>query len=422
MVEYCWWPGAYFASFSASLQHSTPPSFHSALSCVRIKHTTDILLTMTSKRMSVFVLGTRGFPAVPGGVEKHCEQLYPRLVKMGVDVTAFTRSPYVSPPCRRKQWKGVKFIHLWGLRHKHLEAIIHTFLGILVARLYSPDILHFHAIGPSLLVPLAKGLGMKVVVTDHGPDYLRQKWGKMSRNILVLGEALAVRFADKIIVISAGIKELIERKYGRKDLYLIPNGVNLPRAVPPGETLDRFHLQPGGYVLAACRFVPEKGLLDLIAAYQALKAPGFKLVLAGGADHENDCSRAVQAAARRDERIVLPGFISGPPLRELFAHAGLFVLPSYYEGLPIALLEAISYGLPVLASDIQPNREVPLPDDRYFPVGNVGRLAERMEILFEQGITEDEKKSQRKLLERLYDWDRIAEATEKVYRNVLSGE
>ena len=376
---------------------------------------------MPDNKIKVFVLGTRGFPAVPGGVEKHCEQLYPRLVKMGVDVTAFTRSPYVSPACRRKQWEGVKFIHLWSLRHKHLEAITHTFLGILIARFHSPDILHLHAIGPSILVPLAKALGMKVVVTDHGPDYLRQKWGKMSRNILVLGEAMAVRFADKIIVISAGIKELIERKYGRKDLYLIPNGVNLPRPIPPGETLERFNLDPGGYVLAACRFVPEKGLLDLIAAYQSLAAPAFKLVLAGGADHENDCSRAIQAAARRDERVVLPGFISGPPLQELFAHAGLFVLPSYYEGLPIALLEAISYGLPVLASDIQPNREVPLPADRYFPVGDVRKLAERMERLFRRGITEDEKKSQRKLLKWLYNWDRIAKETEKVYKNVLSG-
>jgi len=232
---------------------------------------------------------------------------------------------------------------------------------------------------------------------------------------------MAVEFADEMIVISSGIRELIGSKYGRKDLHLIPNGVSLPESIPPGETLERFGLKPGRYALAASRFVPEKGLLDLIAAYQKLPDPGFKLVLAGGADHENDCSRAVKAAARRDERIVLPGFISGRPLQELFSNAGLFVLPSYYEGLPIALLEAISYGLPVLASDIQPNREVPLPDDRYFPVGDVGRLAGQMERLFRRGITEDEKKSQRELLERLYNWDRIAEATRAVYKDVLSG-
>ena len=377
---------------------------------------------MSNKKTKIFVIGTRGFPNVPGGVEKHCEQLYPRLAKMGADVTVFTRSPYIPPSRRTKQWEGVKFIHLWSLRNKYLEAITHTFLGIVIARFYYPDILHFHAIGPAVLAPLAKALGLKVVVTNHGPDYLRQKWGKLSRRILILGERMAATYADEVIVISKGIKELIQEKYGRKDLRLIPNGVTLPEKIPPGETLARLGLQPGKYVLAACRFVPEKGLMDLIAAYQMMEEPEFKLVLAGGADHENDCSRAVRAAALRDKRIVLPGFISGPPLQELFSNAGLFVLPSYYEGLPIALLEAMSYQLPVLVSDIPPNREVPLPDDRYFPVGNVRRLAEQMERLFRRGITEDEKKSQRKLLERLYNWDRISEETGNVYRNVLFGE
>ncbi len=370
------------------------------------------------RKMKIFVIGTRGFPGVTGGVEKHCERLYPRLVKLGMDVTVFTRSPYLDSP-RLRSWQGVKFIHLPVPKNKHLEAIIHTFIGVLIARGHSPDILHFHAVGPSLLVPLAKLLGLKTVVTDHGPDYLRQKWGKRSSRIIRLGEAMAVRYSDGLIVISAGIKALIEKQYGRRDLRLIPNGVNPATPVPPGETLRRYRLKPGGYVLAACRFVPEKGLLDLVAAYQSLDEPGFKLVLAGGADHENDCSRAVSAAAARDERIVLPGFITGRPLNELFAHAGLFVLPSYYEGLPIALLEAISYGLPVLVSDIAPNREVPLPENRYFPVGDVRLLAEKMEELFREGIKEEEKKSQREILERLYNWERIAEETASVYRSVV---
>ncbi len=366
--------------------------------------------------IKVFVIGIRGFPGVAGGVETHCEQLYPRLVRMGMDVTVFTRTPYIRRESRRAKWRGVKFINIWTPKNQHLEAIIHTFLGVVTARFHSPDVLHFHAIGPSLLVPLAKALGMKVVVTDHGPDYLRAKWGKVSRKVLELGEVMAARFADKIIVISSGIRDLIRSKYGRRDLCLIPNGVNPPRPVPPGPTLERFALQPGGYVLSACRFVPEKGLLDLIAAYQSLDHPGFKLVLAGGADHENECSRAIAAAGRRDDRIVLPGFLSGPPLAELFAHAGLFVLPSYYEGLPIALLEALSYGLPVLVSGIPPHREVPLPEERYFPAGDTRRLAEKMRDLFSRGITEEEKSRQRKLLEGTYNWDRIAEQTREVYR------
>lgn len=371
--------------------------------------------------MKVFVVGTRGFPGVPGGVEKHCEELYPRLVARGVDVTVFTRSSYLPRRFRRKQWRGVKLIHLWCLRSKHLEAIIHTFAGVLIARIHSPDIIHFHAIGPSLLVPLAKALGMKPVVTDHGPDYLRQKWGMLSRRALMLGEELAARHAAGIIAVSEGIRESVRMKYGRGDLHLIPNGIVLPQPVPPGETLARLNLEPGGYVLAVSRFVPEKGLGDLVAAYRALDAPPFKLVLAGGADHASDCSRQIAAAARRDDRIVIPGFISGPPLEELFSNAGLFVLPSYHEGMPIALLEAISYGLPVLVSDIEPHREMRLPAGRYFPVGDVGELARKMRELFELGISPEERKELRESLVRLYDWDRITRRTERVYRTALAG-
>lgn len=374
---------------------------------------------MSNNKIKIFVLGTRGFPDVPGGVEKHCEQLYPRLASLGCDITVITRAPYISRERRWARWRGVKFIHLWAIKNKYLEAIIHTFMGIFIARFYSPDILHFHAIGPSVLAPLARALGLKVVVTDHGPDYLRQKWGRFAKFFLQTSESIAVRCADQLIVISTGIKEMIEEKYSRNDLRLIPNGVTVPEIIPPGDTLERFGLKPGKYLLAACRFVPEKGLLDLIAAYQRLKNPEFMLVLAGSSDHENKTNRAIKAAAVLDPRIILPGFLSGRPLGELFSNAGLFVLPSYHEGLPIALLEAMSYQLPVLVSDIPPNKEVPLPEFRYFPVGDVETLSERMLELFRLGISADEKERQIKLLDSNYNWDRVAQRTFSIYEKAL---
>lgn len=371
---------------------------------------------MARKNFKIFVLGLRGFPNVPGGVEMHCEQIYTRLARMGYDITVCTRSPYIPPERRLSKWKEIKFIHLWAIRSKYLEAITHTFYGLLVASLHHPDIVHFHAIGPSVFSPLARAMGYKVVVTNHGPDYLRRKWGKMSRVVLSLGETLGTRFADRVIVISAGIKEMLEKKYNRKDLQLIPNGVVIPVPVLPGKNLARFSLEPKKYIFSACRFVPEKGLLDLIAAYQRLDDPEFKLVLAGGADHENDTSRAIKDAAFHDDRIILPGYLSGDILAEFFSNAGLFVLPSYHEGLPIALLEAMSYRLPVLVSDIPPNREVPLPDARYFPAGNIEFLSEKLKELFDQGISEAENKKQQEILRKYYDWDRIAEQTLAVYQ------
>ena len=374
---------------------------------------------MPKNKIRIFVLGLRGFPDVPGGVEKHCEELYPRLVKLGCEVTVATRAPYIPRDQRHSEWKGVKFIHLPAIKNQYLEAIIHTFCGLFVAAVHRPDIIHFHAIGPSVFSPLAKFLGLRVVVTNHGPDYLRQKWGKLARWVLSLGEMLGTRFADRVIVISFGIKKMLEKKYGRRDLQLIPNGVTIPKLIPPGEILARFGLKSGKYVFSACRFVPEKGLLDLIAAYQRLKNPEFKLVLAGDADHENETSRAIKSASARDERIILPGYLSGRPLGELFSNAGLFVLPSYYEGLPIALLEAISYQIPVLVSDIQPNKEVPLMGNRYFMAGDVEKLSEQINRLFMIGITEDEKSAQQELLNRDYNWKRIAERTFKLYEEIL---
>ncbi|MDP8235270.1 MAG: glycosyltransferase family 4 protein [Candidatus Erginobacter occultus] len=370
--------------------------------------------------MKVFVLGTRGFPGVQGGVEKHCEELYPRLVRQAAEITVFTRTPYIPRRERRKRWEGIRFIHLWSPKTKSLEAITHTLIGVVIARYCSPDILHVHAVGPSICIPLAKVLGLKVVMTHHGPDYEREKWGRAAKAVLKLGEYLGTRFADRIIAISRGIAGSLEKRVRANErVFYIPNGVRIPEVLPAGETLRRLRLEPRGYVFTACRFVPEKGLHDLIRAYQKIKNPEFKLVIAGDADHENDYSRMIKQLARESSGVVLSGAISGMPLRELFSQAGLFVLASYYEGLPIALLEALSYGLPVLASDIPQNREIPLPEFRYFEPGNSEVLASKMVKLFEAGIDQAEEVRQKDYLTANHNWDILARETYQVYRSMV---
>jgi glycosyltransferase involved in cell wall biosynthesis len=368
--------------------------------------------------LRIAVLGTRGFPDVQGGVERHCEELYPRLVRLGCDVTVFTRTPYIPKEKRVKEWKGVKFIHLWSPRKKALEAITHTFLGVVKARGISPDILHIHAVGPSLLTPMAKLSGVKVVITHHGPDYEREKWGRVAKMALAGGERFGVLYSDGLIAISRGIKELIKIKYGREAVF-IPNGVNIPFLIPPGEELRRWGLEPKRYIFTACRFVPEKGLFYLIEAYRGIKDPPFKLVIAGDADHETDYSRRLKRLASETEGVVLTGFISGGRLGELFSNAGLFILPSFYEGLPIALLEALSYGLPVLVSDIPQHREIPLSEFRYFEKGNIKILSEAVMEVFPKGITETERQTYISLIRNNHNWDSIASKTLKVYTGVL---
>jgi glycosyltransferase involved in cell wall biosynthesis len=369
-------------------------------------------------KLRIFVIGTRGFPDVQGGVERHCEELYTRLARKGCDITVATRTPYVLPEKRMPSWHEVSLLHLWCPKTKAFEAIIHSVLGVFAAARKSPDVLHIHAVGPSLVAPLAKLLGLKVVVTNHGPDYQRAKWGRTAKAVLKLGEYMGTKFADQVIVISSAIKELMISEYNRTDPNLIPNGVTLPTIRPNGETLKKYGLEPQKYLFTAVRFVPEKGLHDLIDAYRKIENPDFKLVIAGDADHETSYSLQIKEMADKVPGVVLTGFISGEPLAELYSNAGLFILPSYHEGLPIALLEAMSFELPVLISNIPQHQEVALPEFRYFPVSDTEALSAKMVELMSRGISEEEKAGQRTMIEEKYNWDRIADQTYKVYRSV----
>ncbi|MFV2045438.1 MAG: glycosyltransferase family 4 protein, partial [Anaerolineales bacterium] len=177
--------------------------------------------------MKIVVVGTRGIPAIQGGVETHCEELYPRLARLGCDITVVTRTPYVADS-RRTAYGDISLKHIYAPKKKSIEAIIHTFLAILYARFSNADIVHIHAIGPALLTPFARILGLRTVLTHHGPDYDRQKWGVVAKTILRLGETAGARFANEVIVISRVIAGILESKYGRKDTHLIYNGVSIP--------------------------------------------------------------------------------------------------------------------------------------------------------------------------------------------------
>ncbi len=373
-----------------------------------------------SRLLKIAVIGTRGFPNVQGGVESHCENLYPKLADMGMDITVFTRKPYIKN-LSITEWNNIKFVHIWAPKKKSFEAIVHTTLALIKAKIMGFRYIHFHAIGPALLVPIARLLGMHVVFTHHGPDYRRAKWNKIAKFILKLGEYAGCRYANQIIAISKGIQSHIKQKFARHAHY-IPNGLTLPEIDGDTSYLKTIAVEPKRYIFSAARFVPEKGLDDLIHAYANFidkTNSDWKLVIAGDADHETDYSSRLKTLARSYPGVILTGFVSGSPLRQLFANAGLFVLPSYYEGLPIALLEAISYRLPVLVSDIPQHRELGLPKNRYFETGNIDSLTEHLIRLTSQPT--DEKLNNR--IEQIitqYDWKKSANQTLNVYKLLAS--
>lgn len=402
--------------------------------------------------MKIVVTGTRGIPNVMGGVETHCEELFPRIAAMGEDVTVIRRKSYVNDGL--KEWKGVKLVDIETPKKKSFEAIIHTYRAINMAKKLGADILHIHAIGPALLTPYAKMLGMKVVFTHHGPDYDRDKWGKAAKMVLKLGERMGCMFADDVIVISNVIRNLIKEKYGRtKNVHLIYNGVSKPEICDYPEYFEELGIKKGRYILGMCRIVPEKNLHHLVEAFNIIKNEELrikkegsvqvneelkikkqdsaqaneelrikkessalanyelndvKLVLAGDTDFEDDYSRGLKEMARKNG-VVLTGFVKGRKLHSLLTNCMCYCLPSSHEGLPIALLEAMSYGVKVIVSDIPANLEVGLPQNDYFHVGNVDELAKKLNDVMTHPVEHIEYDMTK------YDWDKIAREVKEIY-------
>ena len=363
--------------------------------------------------MKILVTGTRGIPDIPGGVETHCQELYPRLIQYGHEIILIRRESYVYD--NLKKFKNVNLHDIFTPKKKSLEAIIHTFLAVIHAVKIKPDIIHIHSIGPCILVPIAKLFGFKVVVTNHGPDYNRDKWGFIARIILKLGERLGSNYSDGVIVISKKIYRINLSYYSRK-IFLIYNGVDKN---PSNENyyLKRYQLRKNSYIFTAARFVPEKGLHDLINAYNLCDL-GLKLVIAGDSDHEDEYSKNLKLLAKQNKNITLTGYITGKELDQLFSNALMYVIPSYHEGLPITLLEAMSYNIKLLASDIEANKEVGLNKRFYFKCGDVQDLKNSLLRISKYRFTDMDKKNIQNMLQNKFNWDIIAKQTSNIYKSI----
>jgi glycosyltransferase involved in cell wall biosynthesis len=361
--------------------------------------------------MKIAVTGTRGIPNILGGVETHCDELYPRIVTSGYDVTVICRPYYTH--YQLQEYKGVKIANINAPNYKAVEAFIHTLKAIHYAKFkLKADTIHIHAVGPALLIPYAKLLGLKVVSTHHGPDYDREKWGKFSKFMLRIGERLSVKYADELIVISNLINDSIKTKYGRTNAHVIPNGVPKPNILAGEEYLQSLGIASRKYIFAMGRFVPEKNFDQLIRAFASLPdKKGYQLVLAGDDNFNGPYSTHLKQLAT-ENNVVLTGFIKDPQLPILLSNAAAFVLPSSHEGLPISLLEAMNYGIPAIVSDIPANAEVGLPAENYFKVNDEQALADQLQQHINTGYQPVAYDMQK------YDWDSIAALTAKVYERL----
>ena len=377
-----------------------------------------------TKKLRSCMFGHKRIPSREGGIEVVVEELSTRMVKLGHQVTCYNRGGHhVSGKEfdgeRLHEYKGVKLKTVSTINRKGLTAVSSSFFAALASAFGRYDVVHIHAEGPAAMCWIPKLFGKRVVVTIHGLDWQREKWKNgFGSKYIHLGEKMAVKFADEIIVLSKGVQEYFQKTYGRKTLF-IPNGVNRPVLRKADLIKNKFGIDKDGYLLFLGRIVPEKGLRYLIEAYKELHTDK-KLVIAGGSSDTDDFMQEIQTLATGDDRIIFTGFVAGQALEELYSNAYLYLLPSDLEGMPLSLLEAMSYGNCCVVSDIAECSEVVEDKAVTFQKSNVQDLKEKLQRLCDDPATVQKYKNEAAdFICSKYNWDEITRKTLAVYEERL---
>ena len=339
------------------------------------------------KKLKIAMLGHKRIPSREGGIEIVVEELAVRMAKQGHEVTCYNRSGH---HVSGKEYDGKNLIEYHGVRLKNvftldkkgLAAMTSSVFASLKAAFGRYDIVHFHAEGPCAMMWLPKLFGKRCIATIHGLDWQRAKWGGFAAKYIKFGEKTAVRCADEIIVLSRGVQKYFKDTYGRKTVF-IPNGVNRPTRAEASLIHERWELEKDGYILFLGRLVPEKGIRYLIEAFKGADTEK-KLVIAGGSSDTDSFTKELKELSRDDARILFTGFVQGQALDELYSNAYVYVLPSDLEGMPLSLLEAMSYGNCCLTSDIAECAEVVEDKAITFKKGDIQDLREKIQQLCDQ--------------------------------------
>jgi glycosyltransferase involved in cell wall biosynthesis len=368
--------------------------------------------------MKVAMIGLRGIPGKSGGIETSVEQLAPRLVKLGCDVTVFCREHYC--PEKPAHFKGVNLKYFSSFNTKYTETLLHSTLSTANAAFNDYDIVHFHAMANGAFSLIPRITGKKTVVTLHGLDWEREKWGKIAKAFLKVCERMICVFPNQVIAVSKKIKDYYKDKY-RKSIHFIPNGVEEAK-FRKLKHLKKYGLSNDNYILFLSRIVPEKEVHTLIMAFKRVKT-NVKLVIAGDTAHTDDYLKKAMELAKDDERIIFTGPLYSESKEEAFSNCRFFVLPSTIEGMPIVLLEAMSYSKCPLVSNIKENLDVVEGNAFSFTVRDHWDLARKITFMLKnKEIVRKNGKLCRELVRKEYRWDSIAKQTLNVYKEALNGK
>lgn len=372
-----------------------------------------------NKYKKVAMIGHKRIPSREGGVEIVVDELSTRLTRKGYHVDAYNRSGYhVSgkefDEKRGKIYNGIRLITIPTFKSSSLNAIVYAFLATFRALLGSYGVIHYHAEGPCVMLGVPRFFGKRVIATIHGLDWQRSKWGNFASRVLKYGEKQAAEKADEVIVLSKNVQEYFKETYHRETIF-IPNGIEKPERKECSVITEKYGLKGNDYILFAARMVPEKGVHYLIDAYQQLKTDK-KLVIAGGNSNAAEYRDRIYRCVESNENIIMPGFVQGQVLEELFSNAYVFVLPSDVEGMALGLLEAMSYGNCCVVSDIPENMEVVEDKAVSFKKSDSNDLREKLEfLLMHPEKVQEYKAESASFICSKYSWEDVVERTIQVY-------
>lgn len=370
------------------------------------------------------MIGHKRIPSREGGVEIVVEELSKRLVKMGHSVTVYNRmGRHVSDKNadleshKLKEYEGIRIVHVPTPANKSLNAIVYSFLATIMAVFGNYDVIHFHAEGPCLMLIIPHLLGIRTIATIHGLDWQRSKWGGFATKVLKLGEKVAAKYADEIIVLSLNVQQYFLDTYKRQTIY-IPNGVTTTEFREPDIITKKFGLEKDKYILFLGRIVPEKGITYLLEAFSRVKTD-LKLVIAGGKSHTDEYESEVKRLAKQDPRVVLTGFVQGNLFSELYSNAYLYTLPSDVEGMPISLLEAMSFGKRCLVSDIPENAEACKDYAMYFQKSNVDDLEKKLNDAINKPELFHTEYEIMNYCHNRFNWNQVTSASVRLYIDAI---
>jgi glycosyltransferase involved in cell wall biosynthesis len=368
--------------------------------------------------MRIAMLGAKAIPC-PGGIQTYTEQIGRRLAERGYDVTIYCRRHFLPtgsqfPP---DDYRGMHRVLTHGMSGKYTDAITHAFSSALHAKRQDYDVVHIHGSAQAVVTPLLKMMRRQpVVVTVHAMDWKGAKWGSASSRMMRWGGRVPTKWADEITVVSRHLQEHYLHEFGRATTY-IPTGVDLPDLPPPQLITEKLGLEGRDYLLSVGRITQEKGLEHLIEAYRGLDTDK-KLVIAGGVNHPDPYCRRILSHA--SDRILFPGFATGQLLAELFANAYLYVQSSLLEGMPITVLESLSYGRCVVTSDIPAMNEALSGCGYMTPAGDASALREQLSKLLQSpDLVDSEFDKARTHVARNHSWDTAVQQFEGVYQRAI---